>query len=348
MRGRFFTLTLCLAIVAGCSSPDRYIALGGYAQGGVYAVKFNAKGVKVSPEALQAQVDSILNEIDFTLSGYNKASLLSRLNAGETVKPNEMLCELYDISYRYYIDSEGAMDVSSGPLFDIWGFGFKDGEMPSEEDVSEAQDRSGMDRLRPRMEDAIRADGTLTARDLLLDTLQAPPVLNFNAIAQGYSSDVIAAWLHALGVHDMLVDIGEIYCEGLNQSGKPWTVGLDRPADGNFTPGADLEGVWHSCGSGGQGIVTSGNYRKFYVRDGKKYSHSIDPRTGAPVQHNLLSATVVAPDATAADAVATWCMVIGLDDAKAVLGRLGMEGCLIYDDGGGNAIWQTPGFGLEK
>ena len=168
--------------------------------------------------------------------------------------------------------------------------------------------------------------------------------LNFNAIAQGYSCDVIASYLYSIGVKDMLVDIGEIYCDGLNPSGKGWSIGIDNPVDGNDTPGKDLRGVWRSDGSG-QGIVTSGNYRKFYVRDGKKYAHTIDPRTGFPVQHCLLSATIVAPSAAEADALATACMVMGPDAAREfVLGHPGIEACLISSDG----VWTSEGFRGEK
>ena len=126
------------------------------------------------------------------------------------------------------------------------------------------------------------------------------PELNFNAIAQGYSCDLVAEYLHSLGVNQMLVDVGgEIYCEGLNPSGQPWGIGLDRPVDGNDTPGEDLQGIFRA-GPEPCGVVTSGNYRKFYVRDGKKYAHTIDPKTGCPVTHSLLCATVIAGNATEA------------------------------------------------
>lgn len=347
MLKRYLLTLLAAALLASCQDAADYVMLSGYAQGGTYAVKYNASSVRMRPEKMQAAVDTLLKEIDFTLSGYNKASLLSRLNAGETIVPNKMLCEIYDISYRFFIDSEGAMDVSSGPLFDIWGFGFKEGMLPSREAVDSVMKSCGMDRLKPRMEDAIRPDGTLSARDLLVNPSGASPVLNFNAIAQGYSCDVIAKFMHEHGVHDMLVDIGEILCEGVNPSGKPWNVGVDSPKDGNNTPGADMEGVWHSDGNGPQGIVTSGNYRKFYMADGIKYSHTVDPRVGEPVHHSLLSATVVASDATTADAVATWCMVLGVSEAQSLLARLGLQGCLIYDDGGSNAVWKTDRFNFD-
>ena len=141
----------------------------------------------------------------------------------------------------------------------------------------------------------------------------------------------------------MLVDIGEIFCDGLNPSGKPWRVGVDKPKDGNNTLGADLDGIWESDG-GPQGVVTSGNYRKFYIKDGVKYSHTIDPRTGYPVQHNLLSATIIAPSAMEADAYATYCMVIGLEAAKEFIeSRDDLEGFLIYGD---FETWASSGFNL--
>ncbi len=348
MRKTVLWALLTLFLFSGCQSRDRYVVLGGYAQGGTYSVKINLKGVRPSPQTLQTAVDSLLKEIDFTLSGYNKASLLSRLNAGEAIRPNALLCEIYERSYAFFRQSEGAFDVSCGPLFDIWGFGFTSDSLPGPDRIAQAMAQSGMGRLKPTLQEAVRPDGTLLARDLLLDAAGEPPVLNFNAIAQGFSCDYVAQFLHALGVKDMLVDIGEIYCEGLNPQGRSWAIGIDRPVDGNNTPGADMEGVWHSSGADGQGVVTSGNYRKFYIRDGRKYSHTIDPRTGAPVTHNLLSATVIAPDATTADAVATWCMVLGFKEAALLLSELGLEGCLIYDADGEMRSWSTSGFGLSS
>ena len=187
-------------------------------------------------------------------------------------------------------------------------------------------------------------------RDIMkyMDASSVRPVLNFNAVAQGYSCDLVAAYLYSIGVKDMLVDIGEFFCDGRNPSGKPWTIGIDRPVDGNNVPGAVLQGVFRAP-EGPHGIVTSGNYRKFYVRDGKKYAHTIDPRTGYPVSHSLLSATVVAKDAMTADAYATWCMVVGLEQSKDFLETTpGFEGCLIYDDNGEMRVWCSSGFILEE
>ena len=334
-----------------CAPEDEYIVISGYAQGGTYNVKFNLNGkdgrVKVSPEAIRDHIDSLLQNIDRSLSGYNKNSILSRLNAGEAVTPDCLFFDMYDKSYQIYRQTDGVVDVASAPLFDIWGFGFSKGELPSDEQVTAAKAVSGLGRLNADLRSVVAADGTLSASQLPLDGGKAPK-LNFNAVAQGYSCDIIAEYLYSIGVKDMLVDIGEFFCDGHNPSGKPWTIGIDRPIDGNNAIGADLQGIFRAP-AGPHGIVTSGNYRKFYVRDGKKYAHSIDPRSGYPVTHSLLSATIVAVDAMTADAYATWCMVVGLDEAKAFLeSSADFEGCLIYDEDGLMKTWCSPGFLLES
>jgi thiamine biosynthesis lipoprotein len=192
-------------------------------------------------------------------------------------------------------------------------------------------------------------DGVLVPASLLKDGLKDStlPKLNYNAIAQGYSCDVVARYLYSIGVKDMMVDIGEIFCDGVNPSGQPWTLGIDRPTDGNNELGADIQGIFR-VPSGPHGVVTSGNYRKFYVKEGRKYAHTINPLTGYPVDHNLLSATIVAPDAMMADAYATYCMVIGLEAARQFIeSDPELEGCLIYDDNGTFASWTSSGFVLE-
>ena len=349
---KFALAFLAVLLLSACGERDRYIQVSGHAQGGVYSVKVNLKGCRVAPEEARDSVEAILVRIDTTLSGYNKGSLLSRFNAGETIRPNGLFLEMYRVAYGWYERSGGVLDFAAGPLYDAWGFGFKSGEMPSDEDVEAIEASCGMRLLKPSM--TPRADGTLSVRDVRLDGTDAPVVLNYNAIAQGYSCDLVAAYLYSIGAKDMLVDIGEIWCDGHNPSGRAWNVGVDRPFDrpddGTDELGAELDGIWSSDGTG-TGIVTSGNYRKFYVRDGRKYAHSIDPRSGYPVQHNLLSATVVSPAGAAdADALATWCMVVGLDAARELLTDLdGVEGYLIYTaEDGSMTEWASPGFTLTK
>ncbi len=329
--------------IVSCADDDRYINISGFAQGGTYTVKINLKGVKEEPEEIRDSVDAILHDIDASISGYNRNSLLSRFNAGETVGADAIFMDIYGHAYDIYEDTEGIVDAALAPLFDIWGFGFANDSLPSPETVAEVMAASGMKRLRKDMPVGRPFDaGDMLAEDGAL------PKLNYNAIAQGYSCDRVAEYLYSIGVKDMMVDIGEIFCDGRNPSGKPWSLGIDSPVDGNNQPGAMLQGIYRAP-EGPHGIVTSGNYRKFYIRDGKKYAHTIDPRTGYPVQHSLLSATVVAPDAMTADAYATYCMVIGLEESRAFISsRPDLEACLIYDDNGHLKTWCSDGFVLEE
>ena len=306
----FFPILLTVCVFAGCRQTP-YATFSGYAQGGVYTVKADLTGVSAPAEEIQKHIDALLDSIDFSLSGYNRNSLLTQYNQGREIVPDRFFTEVRALSDKYRAQTGGAFDAASAPLFDIWGFGFTADSLPDPQRVSAA-----------------------------LAACREEKVLNFNAIAQGYSCDVVAAYLRGLGVVNMLVDIGEIYCAGVNARGQGWTIGVDNPVDGNDTPGSDLRGIWQSDG-GACGIVTSGNYRKFYVKDGRKYAHTIDPRTGYPVTHDLLSATVVAPTAAEADALATACMVLGPEGAKSLIdGRPELEGYLIFADG----TWMSEGF----
>ena len=176
---------LAMLLFSACAERDRYIQVTGYAQGGTYSVKVNLKGVPVSPEEVRDSVEAILTRIDTTLSGYNKGSLLSRFNAGETIRPNGLFLEMYRVAYGWYERSGGVLDFAAGPLYDAWGFGFKSGEMPSDEAVAAIKASCGMGLLKPSM--VTCPDGTLSVADVRIDGTDAPVILNYNAIAQGYS-----------------------------------------------------------------------------------------------------------------------------------------------------------------
>ncbi|HAC40015.1 MAG TPA: hypothetical protein DCF48_00385 [Rikenellaceae bacterium] len=337
-------LSVMLLMVVCCSQPSQYVQISGYAQGSNYSVKLNMKGIKVPVETIRDSIDALIVKIDTTLSGYNKKSLLSRFNAGEKIPSNAMFMDVYRLGYRLWERSGGALDFGAAALYDAWGFGFRNSSFPTDEEIQKLLQKSGMGHLPAELP---VVDGYIDPASI------GYPRLNFNAIAQGYSCDVIAGYLYSLGAKDMLVDIGEIWCDGVNPSGEPWSVGIDRPvdqpSDGRALP-EGLDGIWTSDGKPA-GIVTSGNYRKFYIRDGRKYSHTINPRTGYPVQHNLLSATVVSSNnAAESDAIATWCMVVGLQGAQIlILGDPALEGYLIYTDSNGEMKeWASPGFTLRR
>ena len=316
--------------LSSCSSRPEYRRIEGFAQGGTFHIIYSAPAAGVDEDTVISLVSRRLQDIDFSISGYNKGSLLSRFNRGENIVPDRYFLELFDMSRKLWEETGGLFDVSGGPLFDFWGFGFKD--------------PSGLDSLRDDARTARIVDSLLEFTGMDLLTLEEGRIirkdprvqLNFNAIAQGYTCDVVADLLDSLGVQDYLVEVGmEIVCKGLNASGKPWRIGIDAPVDGSQTAGENVQKFLDLTDCG---ITTSGNYRKYFIVNGKKYSHSINPVTGYPVQHDLLSATVISTDTARggalSDAYATYCMVLGKDAAARFIGSRGdLRGYLIYDGG---------------
>lgn len=317
MQKRILTIIFSIIVAASSCSREQYYQITGYAQGGTYFVKYSR--ADIPPQNLKDGIDSILVAIDNAVSGYNPSSLLSKLNnaqdtTGTQPSQRSILNELVCISDSIFSMTGGVVDSRAAALFDAWGFGFKDGKLPSDEAVAAAMnDRSK---------------------------------LNFNAIAQGYSCDKVAAYLRIHGVGNYLVNIGgEMACKGVNPSGAGWSIGIDSPVDGNMNPGKDMSGTFNLEPGADCGVVTSGNYRKFYVVDGVKYSHTIDPRTGHPVTHNLLSATIIAPSSATADAIATYCMVVGMDEARAFIEKSdSLQACLIASD----TLWRSENFILNR
>ena len=322
-------LVLSLLLLGSCDAGKSYHRIEGFAQGGTFHIicgPFHG----MSEGQLRQRIDACLQEIDVTLSGYNKGSMLSKINAGEDIPLNDVFIDCFNRAKAIWEESGGAFDPSSAPLFDLWGFGFSNKGTVTQEAIDSIRSFIGMDLL------------TLEQHKDGVHLVKADPrvKLNFNAIAQGYSCDRVGRILDSIGCNDYLVEIGrEILCKGKNAVGEPWRVGLDKPYDGNYDEGADLQAIINVTDCG---IVTSGNYRSYYIENGQKFAHTIDPATGRPVTHNLLSATVVAPDAATADAYATWMMVIGLERAREELERRpGIDALLVYDRDGEMLTFQT-------
>lgn len=323
MQKSFTILNILLVfLLAGCCrKSSNYVTENGFAQGSTYHIVYEIPSSCLYPDSLKSSIkDSIelyFNQIDLSVSGYNSRSLLSQFNNGIQIRPDTIFKDVFGYAVRFHKETGGAVDVSAAPLFDLWGFGFKEGKEITQNSIDSIKQFTGMDKVSLQ-------NGILTKSD-------ARTSLNFNAIAQGYTVDYFCSKFDSMGIANYLIEIGgEIYCKGTNAKGEPWSVGVDKPADGNFVPGESLQAIIQLSG---KGLVTSGNYRKFYVKDGVKYSHTIDPVSGYPVQHSLLSATVIAENATIADAYATYFMVIGVEKAKEVLANTpGMEALLVYGE----------------
>lgn len=334
----FILAAAIIMACAGCTPDKRYYTIDGTTQGTTFHIVFQPQiSSDSSFAAVRDSVNAILERIDFSVSGYNKESVLTAFNEEGNPHVDKIFLDNFLASVRMTEESLGMFDASAAPLFDLWGFGFRTGTEVTQAMIDSVLQFVGMDHFHV---DSLKAgDGS----DSILIQRDDPRCrLNFNAIAQGYTSDLIAAKFSEMGMENFLVEVGgEVYARGVNPKGKFWNVGIDRPVDGNNSPGKDIQAVVHIQN---QGLVTSGDYRKFYIKDGKKISHSINPKTGYPVEHNLLSATVVAPDATIADGYATYLMVLGFDKAREVVeSNEKIEALLIFSDGDSLKVWMSEG-----
>lgn len=280
------------------------------------------------------QIDSILEAVDNSVSVYKPNSVISRLNRNEEILPDEIFTANLNIAYQVSKASNGAFDCTIGNLIEAWGWGFSKRDSITPELIDSLKAISGYERV------SIGADGRLVKDDPSI-------TINFNAIAQGYTSDLIAQFLTAKGVTDFLVDVGgELVASGQKPDGTLWNIGIELPSEESADIiSLDSRPVKALLTITGKGIATSGNYRKFYVEDGLKFSHTIDPKTGYPVTHSMLSATVVAENATLADAWATAFMVLGMEESKKFLKKHPeLEAYFIYSDEKGiDHTWISPG-----
>ena len=314
--------------VLACSTNKKevYQVLDGFAQGGTYHIVY--KDPLKEDFNLKDSLNLYFEQINKSVNGYDTLSLISRFNNGEEIEVDPIFTDIFYDSYKVYEESEGYFDVSAAPLFNAWGFGFKNKEKITQQKIDSILTYVGMDKIYIEGKKLIKKHPDIK--------------LNFNAIAQGYTCDYIGDKLLSMGIDNFLIEVGgEVLCMGLNANNEEWRIGIDKPIDGNFLPGQSLEAIILLSN---KGLVTSGNYRKYYIEEGEKYSHTINPKTGYPVKHNLLSVTVIADNATLADAYATYFMVIGLDKAKEEIQNMpGVDALFVYGDNEEMFVYSTPG-----
>jgi thiamine biosynthesis lipoprotein len=326
-------LLLCLSLCLwglGCAEPEP-VELRGPTMGTTWSVKVAELPAGVTSDALHADLDGILRRINALMSTWDQNSELSRFNASATTDwfpVSDETVTVVDEAIAVARLTDGAFDVTVGPLVDLWGFGPepRPDEPPSGEQIAAARERVGYGRLHTRSaEPALRKDQS----DLRVD---------LSAIAKGYAVDQLAEHLESREVGDYMVEIGgEVRVLGEHPSGRPWRIGIERP----ITEGRAVQRVLDLEDGG---LATSGDYRNFIERDGKRLSHTIDPRTGRPVEHGLASVTVLADSSMSADALATGLMVLGPEKAKALAEREEIEVLLIVRTEDGFREQTTPGF----
>lgn len=324
--GRFLVAFAAVAALCSCHRSEP-VRLYGEAQGTYYSIQY----YDPQQRNLQPQIDSLLDAFDQSASLWVDSSLLRRINAGQTDSLDDILMFLLQNSMQIMEYTDGAFDPRVGRLVQTWGFSFKARTEPDSATLA--------DLLRS-------ANGKIGYENMRFFREDTGTELDFNAIAQGYASDLVARLLDSHDITSYLVDIGgEVVAHGTKADGSPWRVGIERPAaDSLSTPTVQTAISLRNCS-----VVTSGSYRKYYERDGMRFSHTIDPATGRPVQHSLLSVSVVESEAWLADAMATAYMVMGLDKARAFIqahpdGPGTAAVYFIYDDNGELRTYATPQF----
>ncbi len=276
---------------------------------------------------LQPSVDSVLHQVDRSLSAFNPNSTLSLINQNKSTHTDPMLRHVIQLALQVSQATQGAFDITVAPLVNAWGFGFD-----HTSDVAPSTLDSLMHFVGYRQ---------ILLRGNRLLKIHRETQIDLSAIAKGYACDLVADTLQRQGVTNYLVEIGgEVRMHGVNSEGKPWHIGISKPTDGSQPDPSQIAAMLTLTNTS---MATSGNYRNFYIKNGRKYAHTIDPHTGRPVQHSLLSATVVAPTCAEADAYATAFMVMGVQRAQAIVRHTPrLHAYLIYTDSlGHDRVWQN-------
>lgn len=306
-------------------STPVYSNFNGFIQGSTYSIVYENKNNN-DPQHLRTRVEKILHDFDKSLSLYNDSSIISKVNRNENIVVDSCFTEVFNKSARIYEMTDGAFDITVGPLVKAWGFGPDGHKNFTDSKRDSLMKLVGMNKVSLVNGKVIKSDPHIS--------------LDFNAIAQGFSVDMVCGFFDKLGIKNYLVEIGgEVRAKG-RKAGKLWRIGIDKPVDNNMTPGQTLEAI---ITISDKALSTSGNYRKFYIENGVKYSHEIDPKTGFPAKNSVLSASVIADDCAMADGMATAFMVMGKNKTIEFLAdHPEFEVFLVYSDASGNfKTWAT-------
>lgn len=329
-RKGFFYLVLLLLLVAGTlyiSISERttpYQKNSGKVFGTTYNITYQYK------DDLHSEILAELQKVDASLSMFNEQSTIAAVNRNESITVDPLFKEVFLLAQSISKDTDGAFDITVAPLVNAWGFGFKQGTEPTKATIDSLMRNIGYQTV------------TLEGKGTQHIVKQHPEtMLDCSAIAKGFGCDIVARYFRDKGVENYMIEVGgEIVVKGHNDKRNEWRVGITKPTDDSLSVSNELQDVIEITD---RAMATSGNYRNFYYKGGKKYAHTIDPKTGYPVQHSILSATVFAPSCAKADAYATSFMVMGLDKAKEVLERHNeLWGYFIYaDENGQNQVYMS-------
>lgn len=306
-----FLIFLIIGTVYILRNQKPYLNNRGEVFGTYYSITYQ------SDVELHKEIKDELAKVNASLSPFNKNSIITAVNNNEDAVPDSMFVTVFSLAQEISVKTGGAFDITVAPLVNAWGFGFKKG-VPV--------DSTAIDSLRSLVgyKNVSLVDGKVIKQN-------PGTMLDCSAIAKGYGCDVVASMFDRHGIENYMVEIGgEVVAKGRNANGNKWSIGINKPIDDPAASNKELFGV---VKLDGKGMATSGNYRNFRYENGKKVAHTIDPRTGYPVEHSLLSATVIADDCATADAYATSFMVMGLENAMEICSKeKGIDAYFIYAD----------------
>ncbi len=311
------TLSLVLvSLVLSCNSVNKKENYTyHHDQGEIFTTGYN---IKYSySHSLKEEIVAELHKFDMSLNPFKDSSIISKVNRNEQVKPDSFFLNVFLKSEEVSRNTGGKFDITVSPLINAWGFGFKNIDSVTPEIIDSLKSFVGYEKI------SIDSDGYILKSDPRVQ-------INASAIAKGYACDVIADLLESYGIDNYMVEIGgEITAKGVNEKGECWRIGVDKPIDDFTGIQHDLQVILSLCN---KSMATSGNYRNYYIKDGKKYAHTIDPQTGYPSQLDILGATVIADDCMTADAYATAFMAMGMERSIEVASKLpGLYYYFIYE-----------------
>ncbi|MFI3321960.1 MAG: FAD:protein FMN transferase [Rikenellaceae bacterium] len=319
---RVFTLILLVFSVIGCSESEelKKYTISGFAQGTTYSIVY----LDTKESVKKSFISKNLSDFDRSCSLYNPASLINKINSGETDSLDANIENCIQIAEIISKESDGLYDITVKPLVEAYGFAAKEGLESI--NIDSLMQYVGYQKLSVDSGRLIREKGV---------------EIDLNSIAQGYSVDFIAAKFDSLAIENYLIEIGgEIFCRGKNARGENWNIGIDKPIDGNFSPGENLQTI--IALESGRGLATSGNYRKFHIdKDGNRVNHTVNPLTGESSTTQVLSATIIASSAALADGYATAIMAMGVEKGIEFLqSNPQLQAYIVYSEGDENLVFE--------
>jgi thiamine biosynthesis lipoprotein len=323
-------ITLLLALFALLTACNTKQAAYIKNTGSVFGTYFNIVYQNPDGTSIQAEIENLLDSLNNSLSTYEPKSVLSKVNNNQQVKADSFFSTVFIQSIEIAQKTQGAFDPTVAPLVNAWGFGFGKKEKVTDILIDSIKTFTGFEKIWMKNKTIYKTDKRI--------------MLDFSAIAKGYGVDIVADYLSKKGFKNYMVDIGgEVVAKGVNKTGNVWRIGINEPNDNEPVNARELQAIIKLPD---MAIATSGNYRNFYIENGRKFAHTINPHTGYPVNHSLLSASVIAKNCITADAYATACMVLGVEKSLILAEETPeIEIFLIYaDENGENIMTMTKGF----